>query len=442
MRRGWHLPAAIVLAAGLMAACSAGDRPGDGSEADDAGTFSPPAVLTITPSGLRYLDAISADARWLVGSEPRAAGASQPKPLVRLDRQTGEQTVLCDWADEDLGYCSLAEQGGMIPESPQLLLELVDDNAVRGWFPDGGAWLVDTATGGRTRIDTDAGGTPLQPAWTAKPCEGGCDYHQAPRLQLSTDALSGDGRVAAFCANYTAPEEPLLYVKDRGTGVLTPTGVRCGVDRFGREDDDDEWADEGMSYPTISADGAVVHVSGDQSSGGEYGRLGWAVDTVYFPGTGEAREVPGSGAMTRDGATLYLRSGDQAEVSQADVAVAYVSYDVASEVVTPMPWLNGFLATPTSPAPVPDLFAHASADGRVLLNATTAHDVATGVETDFAALLVDHGYDPTDEWGALRISGDGSMIVADVVQGDPAAESNNAVVLVTGWRTAASATDG
>lgn len=442
MRRGWHLPAAIVLAAGLMAACSAGDRPGDGSEADDAGTFSPPAVLTITPSGLRYLDAISADARWLVGSEPRAAGASQPKPLVRLDRQTGEQTVLCDWADEDLGYCSLAEQGGMIPESPQLLLELVDDNAVRGWFPDGGAWLVDTATGGRTRIDTDAGGTPLQPAWTAKPCEGGCDYHQAPRLQLSTDALSGDGRVAAFCANYTAPEEPLLYVKDRGTGVLTPTGVRCGVDRSGREDDDDEWADEGMSYPTISADGAVVHVSGDQSSGGEYGRLGWAVDTVYFPGTGEAREVPGSGAMTRDGATLYLRSGDQAEVSQADVAVAYVSYDVASEVVTPMPWLNGFLATPTSPAPVPDLFAHASADGRVLLNATTAHDVATGVETDFAALLVDHGYDPTDEWGALRISGDGSMIVADVVQGDPAAESNNAVVLVTGWRTAASATDG
>jgi hypothetical protein len=341
--------------------------------------------------------------------------------------------VLCDWADEDLGYCSYAEQGGMVPERPELLLELVDDNAVRGWFPDGGVFLINTATGERTRIDVDASGTPLRPAWAPADCGGECDYHQVPRLHITTDAISADGRVAAFCANYGAPRQPALWVKDLGTGAVTQTDVRCGVTRFGREDDDDEWADEAMGYPQVSADGSVVHVSGDQSTGGEYGRIGWQPDTLYFTGTGEARVVPGSGAMARDGRTLYLRSGTQPEVPEADVAVDYVAYDVASGAVTSLPWLRAFLATPTQPAPVPDLFTHASDDGRLLLNATTIHDVSTGREADIAALLRTRGYDPTDERGALRISGDGSTIAADVVAGAPTAESNNGVVLVTRW---------
>jgi hypothetical protein len=254
-----------------------------------------------------------------------------------------------------------------------------------------------------------------------------------PRLHITTDAISADGRVAAFCANYGAPRQPALWVKDLGTGAVTQTDVRCGVTRFGREDDDDEWADEAMGYPQVSADGSVVHVSGDQSTGGEYGRIGWQPDTLYFTGTGEARVVPGSGAMARDGRTLYLRSGTQPEVPEADVAVDYVAYDVASGAVTSLPWLRAFLATPTQPAPVPDLFTHASDDGRLLLNATTIHDVSTGREADIAALLRTRGYDPTDERGALRISGDGSTIAADVVAGAPTAESNNGVVLVTRW---------
>ena len=412
-------------AAGSLCACGRTPEPPAATES--------PAAVAITATGMRSVDAVSTDARWLVGTQPREEGSASPKPLVRMDRDTVEQAVLCDWADPQLGYCSLAEQGGMIEESPNLLLELVDDNAVRGWFPDGGVYLVDTGTGRRTRIDVDSSGAPLQPAWTAKSCGGQCDYHQAPRIEISTDAVSGDGRIAAFCANYEAPKAPMLYVKDLATGELTRTTVRCGVVRFGPEDDDDEFNDEGMSTPQVSADGAVVHVSGDESTGGEYGRVGWARDTVYFPATGEARTVPGSGSMTRDGRTMFLRSGAQPEAAESKVTVEYLGYDLASTVVTPLPWMGAFLATTTRAAPVLDGFAQASDDGRLVLNRTLVHDVTTGDESDIAALLRDKGYIPTDEWGPLRISGDGSTILADVVEDDPLAESNNAVLMVTGW---------
>ena len=405
------------------------------STTEQQGTSSPtpsPEVLEITDTGLAYLDASSTDGRWLVGSRPRAGGSSTPNPLIRLDSRTGEETVLCDWADPDLGYCSLAEEGGMIPERPELLLELVDDDTV-GWFPSGGVYLVDTATGDRTRIDTDSSGQPLTPAWTPRPCEEGCDYHTAPRLSISTDAISADGRIAAFCANFEAPKEPSLYVKDLATGELTRTDVRCGVLRFGREDDHDEWNDEGVSGPEVSADGSLVHVAGDRSSGGEYGRIGWAADNLYVTATGEARALPGSGAMTRDGRTAVLRSGEQAEIPEAQVRVEYVAYDVASGDTTAVPWLRDFLAELTAPAPVPDLFENASDDGRLVLNGTSVAQLATGAVTDVASLLRQEGYVPTTEWGPLRITGDGTTIFADVIAGDPRAESNNGVLSVTGW---------
>ncbi len=416
--------AVLGLLTGALGGCStSGEQPAEPSDS---------TVLTITPSGLRWLDVISSDARWAVGSEPRAEGASAPKPLIRLDRVTGEQAVLCDWADEDLGYCSLAEQGGIIPESPNLLLELVDDNAIRGWFPSGGVYLVDTNSGARTRIDVDASGAPLVPTWEGRSCGGQCDYHQAPRLHITTDAVSADGHVVAFCANYDVPKEPILYVKDLTSGELTRTAVGCGVTRFGREDDDDEFNDEGMSYPTISADGAVVHVSGDQSIGGEYGRVGWASDTLYFTADGQVRLVGGSGAMVRDGRTLYMRAGEQPEVPEADVSAQYVSYDVASGGTTPLPWMREFLGGGVGWFGLG--FDTMSSDGRLVVNRTAVRDVSTGAETDIFSLLREEGYRPTDEWRPLRIAGDGSAIVADVVTDtEPSEDGGNMAMLVTGW---------
>ena len=429
----------IVLLLGFLPAC-AGDTEDGGSSTSATSAPTAPAStsataaaeLSITPVGMVYVNDISFDANWVVGTEPREPGSEAQKPLVLMDRATGAQTILCDWADPDLGFCSMAEQGAMIPETPTLLVDQVDTSVV-GWFPSGGVYLVDSASGTRTRIDTDSSGTPLEPAWKARACEGGCDYHWAPRLNTSADAVSGDGRIAAFCANYEKPKEPRLYVKDLSTGALTRTSVACGVNRFGREDDNDEFSDEGMSYPQVSADGTVVHVNGDRSMGGEYGKVGWEADTLYFTATGEVRNVEGSGGMTRDGRTVFIRQGVQAEAPEADVVPVYAAYDVATGNATPLPWMQEFVSTPAMPNYPFDTFRQSSADGRLVVNHGSVRDVRSGAETDIGALLEEDGYELSTGDGPLHISGNGSVVLANVVGPDPLAESSDRVVAVTGW---------
>jgi hypothetical protein len=433
------LAAGVVLALAVIPGCA--DGAGGGSASDPAASGSssavapstiPAAGLSITALGMVYVNDISHDASWVIGDEPRVPGASEPKPLVLVNRVTGEQWVLCDWADPDLGFCSMAEQGAMIPETPNLVVEQVDTSVV-GWFPSGGVYVVDTASGSRTRIDTDSAGVPLEPSWEARDCEGGCDYHWAPHLNMSADSVSGDGRMAAFCANYEKPKEPVLYVKDLGTGTLTRTTVPCGVTRFGPESDTDEWSDEGMSYPQISADGSVVHVNGNRSTGGEYGKVGWEADTLYFPTTGETRSVDGSGGMTRDGGTVFIRQGVQADAPEAEVVPEYGAYAVATGEVTPLPWMQEFVSTPAMPHYPFDTFRQASSDGRWVVNHGSVRDVRSGAETDIGALLEENGYEPSTGEGTLRISGDGSVVIANVVGPDPLAESSSRVVAVSGW---------
>jgi len=436
--RALMVAVSAVVTLGMLPACAggAGDEPSSPAAPVPASSATPSATptagMSITALGMVYVNDISYDANWVVGNEPREPGANAPKPLVLMDRATGEQTILCDWADEDLGFCALAEQGGMIPETPTLLVDQVATSVV-GWFPSGGVFLVDSTNGARTRIDTDSSGVPLEPSWEARDCEGGCDYHGAPLLNMSADSVSGEGRIAAFCANYEEPKEPVLYVKDLGTGELTNTGVLCGVNRFGREDDDDEFNDEGMSYPQVSADGTVVHVNGDRSTGGEYGKVAWEADTLYFPASGEVRSVQGSGGMTRDGRTVFIRQGVQAEAPEDEVVPEYAAYDVATGHATPLPWMQEFVSTPAMPNYPFDTFRQSSADGRLVVNHGSVRDVRSGAETDIGALLEDNGYEPSTGDGPLHISGNGSVVLANVVGPDPLAESSNRVVAVSGW---------
>ena len=445
MRRGPAKPPVlgfrlgVVLVLGFLPAC-AGDAEvgGPSLSATSAPTASSATSATATagpsiaPLGMVYVNDISHDAHWVVGTQPREPGSDVQKPVILMDRATGGQTILCDWADPDLGFCSMAEQGAMIPETPTLLVDQVDTSVV-GWFPSGGVFLVDSASGTRTRIDTDSSGTPLEPTWKARACEGGCDYHWAPRLNTSADAVSGDGRIAAFCANYEKPKEPRLYVKDLSTGALTRTAVACGINRFGREDDDDEFSDEGMSYPQVSADGTVVHVNGDRSMGGEYGKVGWEADTLYFTSSREARGVDGSGGMTRDGGTLFIRQGAQTEAPEVDVVPQYAAIDVATGEVTPLPWMQEFVSMPAMPNYPFDTFRQASSDGRWVVNHGSVRDVRSGAETDIGALLEENGFEPSTGEGTLRISGDGSVVIANVVGPAPLAESSRRVVAVSGW---------
>nr|MCU0603751.1 hypothetical protein [Desulfobacterales bacterium] len=76
--RGVAFGVAVVLVA-MLGACQS-------SPQGPASPSATPEALTITPTGMIYVDAISHDARWIVGSELRGPGAATPKPLVRMDR--------------------------------------------------------------------------------------------------------------------------------------------------------------------------------------------------------------------------------------------------------------------------------------------------------------------------------------------------------------------
>ena len=67
------------------------------------------------------------------------------------------------------------------------------------------------------------------------------------------------------------------------------------------------------------------------------------------------------------------------------------------------------------------------------MNHGSVRDVRSGAETDIGALLEEDGYEPSTGDGPLHISGNGSVVLANVVGPDPLAESSNRVVAVTGW---------
>ena len=204
------------------------------------------------------------------------------------------------------------------------------------------------------------------------------------------------------------------------------------VNRFGREDDNDECSDEAMSYPQVSADGTVVHVNGDRSTGGEYGKVGWEADTLYFTAIGEVRSVAGSGGMTRDGRMVSTdrACGPRRPRGTWCPSTPRTTWQPAS---LPLPWMQEFVSTPAMPNYPFDTFRQASSDGRLVVNHDAVREVRSGVETDIGALLQADGLELSTGEGTLRISGDGSVVVADVVGPDPLAESSARVVAVSGW---------
>ena len=68
-------------------------------------------------------------------------------------------------------------------------------------------------------MDTDTAGNALVPSWPAT-CDEDCFAADNPAIRVDSDSVSRDGRIVAFCANYTSPTSFDLYVKDLATGQL------------------------------------------------------------------------------------------------------------------------------------------------------------------------------------------------------------------------------
>lgn len=185
---------------------------------------------------------------------------------------------------------------GLVSDNPGLFLS-IEPATIYQWA---GAWLVNLATGARTRVDTAADGTPLTPAW-ASTCDEECGQTGNPSVQVGPESISRDGRFVAFCANYSSPRVFDFYLKDLATGALS---VRPGLCAAGGPD---AMRTEHLKVhaPEMSNTGNVVHVRGalDSEVGHFYN------DSLVFRSSGRVRTINGQGSMTRDGGSVFIRIG-------------------------------------------------------------------------------------------------------------------------------------
>lgn len=407
----------VVGAAGLIAALMVpGISGASQTQASPQLSVASVGVTDVTSVGVTNVAEVSSDGRFVLGSVP--AGGYE-RTWVVMDRITGTSKTadVCS-SSFCLGW---DDPFGFVVDNPSLRLSVQDSSAF-GWYPDGGVYLRNVGTGSSVRVDTDSRGAPLRPAWTGQRCDDGeqdCNYDTDPVLQISRDSFSADGRKAAFCANYSAPDQPLLYVKDLAGGRLTRTSVRCGV----MYDEDIDNTDRKLFFPPeISDDGRIVHVRGDWYSF-EGITTGWHADQLYFTTSGRSRKLNGQGTMTRDGGTVFLSKGVHNPHRNKEATPGpQCAYKVSTGRCSRLSWWRKFFGERGTP----ELASNATTlRGRYLINGSMILDRRSGVVVDVGSLLRERGLDP----GELEaVSGDGKVIFADA-----GSETSEQSIVVTGW---------
>lgn len=371
-----------------------------------------------TPSlsiGLLGVAEISHDGRWLLGGSATSDGA------IILDRDTGAVRGV-ESSDVDP-----SEFRGFVRDNPVLELTVRADPDWRG------AFLTNSSTAKRQRIDTSSKGVPLTPRWRTT-CDDECADTDKPGVYLTTESISRNGRKVAFCANLDTPRKPTLYIKDLRTGRLTRTKLVCGL----------LWGEGGQVIPPqMSDNGEVVHVKGDLIQGAGYAITAWRGDHLYFTSTRKTRALKGSGSMTRDGGTVFLTVGTR-KPNAADRTKGRVgAYNVKTRKTVRLPGQGQVYGTNVF---LFDAFTQSSRRGRYVVNATSVVDRKSDKVADINAILAAAGYQPytgSDQpyppEAALRtISGDGTVVIAPV--GVPYTSqygfeewNDRQDVIVTGW---------
>jgi hypothetical protein len=359
------------------------------------------------------INEVSHDGRWLAGE-----GHDLYLGVVIVDRQSG--AVTSEGPDESWWF---------VRDNPTLRVNLRTEEE----YPRTAVYLLNTSTGVKHRIDTDSRGVALTPAWPVNPghADDGDGLSDTPHLLTSEASISRDGRKVAFCANFVAPEKPLLYVKDVKTGRLTQTKVQCGA----------SWEEYGARMsrpPEMSDDGKVVHINGDTFAVPPDGPTNhWLSDTLYFTGSGKVRRINGWGSMTRDGGTVFLRIGVHPKGTPDRTGGRVGAYNVHTGKVTRLPGTNAIYGNDVLTF---SAFDQASRRGRFIVNQTSVIDRTYGVVTDISAMLRARGYEvPSDaefpNCIPRRISSDVRVVIAGLTQG-----GCDKYVAVSGWEPAAQAT--
>jgi hypothetical protein len=386
-----------------------------------------PAIApVVTPTGMRIVHEVSSTGRLVVGS-----AKSGPLELLDLTTMTRTPASYSTFVIDNPDLTVRNDSGWIQPTDPAIAPE----------YRAGPVWLDNTATGSSQRVDTDAAGNALVPAWAAT-CDEDCAAADNPTIRVDTESVSRDGRIVAFCANYTSPTSFDLYVKDLSTGQLRE---RQGLCAAGGPAEIRTKEGFGVRAPQMSEDGKVVHVRGaTHGDGYDDPDAAFYRDSLLFLRTGKVRTVNGQGSMTRDGKLLFVRIGTRPYLEVDRTGGKVGIYNVATKTTSR---LTGRYTIYGTNALTFSAFDQATRHGRYVTYGDRAAviDRTTGVRIDLGAIARAAGFEPTsrDEMNATyfrpRISNNGSTVLVSVGE-DPANDSGGEqMVAVTGWHPAATA---
>jgi hypothetical protein len=350
---------------------------------------------SVAPTGLALISEVSHTGRWVAGDG------------VVLDRRTGATTPA-------LGT------GSFVRDNPNLVLQLDPDIPIQGadgsqvGKRSGAVWLVDSATGVRTRVDADSTGNAMVPAWTPNHDMEDPSWSDDLSIVVSANSVTRDGTVVAFCANYDDANRFALYVKNVATGTLTKRPEACGTGGPG------PLAEHAWLFsPEISYNGRVIHVRGAlYRDGFDDPDPFWYPDTLVFPKSGgSSRVVRGQGSMTRDGKTVFVRIGVRAFGAADRTSGRVGAYSVATRKTKRLPGRHTIYGTDALHF---SAFDKATWRGRYVVygNKTSVIDRKTGKVYNYGKVMRRHGYPPNRVTtsnslsSGPMISGDGKVIFA------------------------------
>ena len=389
LRRVMGLVLGLALIPGLV---------GFGAPSPTSATAAAKSKTSVAPTGLALISEVSHTGRWVSG------GPSLPVGGVVLDRLTGTTTPV-------LGT------GGFVRDNPNLFLQNESSwqDGVNGYVVRREPiWLLNAATGARTQVDTDSAGNPLVPAWTGPGVSEDPSGKDSPQVFVSPSSVTRDGSMVAFCANYEAPNQFTLYVKDMVSGALSKRAEGCGA---GGPDPGGEYVR--VDEPEVSFDGRVIHLRGAVYADGQADPdASFYPDTLVFPKSGKAtRRLNGNGSMTRDGKTVFLRIGVHAHATADRTGGKVGVYNVATKKVKK---LSGRYTIYGNDPLWFSAFDKATWRGRFVVygNKTSVIDRKTGKVYNYGKVMRRHGYPPngvttSNSWhSGPMISGDGKVIFA------------------------------
>jgi hypothetical protein len=317
-----------------------------------------PVTVTVEPTGLATVAAVSSTGRYITGS------TNDYGRWELRDLSTGTQVRLLP---KKAGRPSLSDNGRYLTYTMPV-----------GEWGRHKVMTFDRRTGRTRDVTRLSTGAALVPSWIGYCTLALCEEDQKLRYepQLTGGQISGNGRYVVFTANFRKPTRLDVYIKDVRTGALQ---TLKGAGRV--------WLAEGdtaqLQAPSISEDGATILIPGRLESY-ESGNT-WQAGRALFNRT-ELVEIGGIGnTMTRDGRTITVNGAFAGTDEGTPVGVQWFSVDTRTSVPADPPQLRLNLG-------------NSSRDGRyVLWKASMAdpiqiRDRTAGVSYDIQTALATAGY--------------------------------------------------